>query len=186
MTFLLILFGFSPAADSFFDYLEKIDYFSSQYEETVFDSLTQSEYVFKGEIFLSRPKFFRMNVLYPEIQTLICDGDFLLVEIPSDDNRILIPLEDPQNNLPRPEKFIFGEREEFRETDITASVSSTTIELAPSSENDYFRKVEITFSNEDQTLLRLKIFTLDYGTRDMKFTPGTQRFSPIDDSFFQI
>lgn len=186
MIFFIFLLGFSPVTDSFFGYLGKIDYFSSEYEETVYDSLTESEFVFRGRLYLSRPCFFRMNVSYPEIQTLICDGDFLLVDIPSDDNRLLIPLDDPQANLPRPEKFIFGTPGEFRETAVVGNDSTTRISLVPVSENDYFKKVEITFVTGKMTILSIKIFTEDYGVRFMRFNPGTQSFSPLNDSLFRI
>ncbi len=186
MFIFFFLLGFSPTADSLFNYLDRINYFESQYEEVVFDSLTESEFIFRGTIFLARPCFFRMNVTYPEIQTLICDGDFLLLDIPSDDNKLLVPLDDPQANIPRPEKFIFGGREEFIETGIFRTDSTLRISLSPSQTNSYFKKVEITVLRDNMTLLSLKIFTQEYGVRYMTFINGTQKFSVLNDSLFKI
>ncbi|MBN1619717.1 outer membrane lipoprotein carrier protein LolA [candidate division WOR-3 bacterium] len=186
MLIVFFLMGLSPATDSLFNYLDRIDYFESQYEEIVFDSLTESEFVFRGRIFLARPCFFRMNVTYPEIQTLICDGDFLLLDIPSDDNKLLVPLDDPQANIPRPEKFIFGSRDEFIETGISRTDSILKISLSPSQSNSYFKKVEITVLRDMMTLLSLKIWTEEYGVRYMTFIPGTQNFSVLNDSLFKI
>lgn len=184
MILFLFLISISPLSDSLFDRLEKIDYFSSTYEETILDTLTETIHTFRGKIYLARPYYFRMDISYPEDQLLICDGKFLWLYLPEDSATYQISLDDPNADIPRPDQFIFGSRDEYSEIDILRSDFGAVFSFRPIFENRFFNQVDISVTLPDFSINYLKIFSSDYGERTIQFIENTESYEVLPESLF--
>ncbi len=186
MILFLFLLSISPLSDSLFDRLEKIDYFSSTYEETILDTLTETIHIFRGEIYLARPYYFRMDISYPEDQLLICDGEFLWLYLPEDSATYQISLDDPNADVPRPDQFIFGSKDEYSEINVLRSDSGAVFSFRPISENRFFNTVDISVSLPDFSINYLRIFSNDYGERTIQFIKNTESYEVLPESLFEF
>lgn len=184
MILLYFFISMSPLSDSLFSYLEQIDYFSAKYEETVLDTMTETSYLFKGTIYLARPNYFRMNVDYPEKQLLICDGQVLWLYLYEDSTTYQIDLNDPQADIPRPDKFIFGSSQEYQELNVTRNSNNAVLSYKPVTSNRFFNKIDVSVTVPIISINYLRIYSDEFGERLLRFIPESESFDPLPDSLF--
>lgn len=184
MILLYILISMSPLSDSLFDYLQQINYFSAQYEETVLDTMTETSYLFKGTIYLARPNYFRMNVDYPDRQLLICDGQYLWLYLFEDTTTYQVDLNDPQADIPRPDQFIFGSSREYQEIELSRNNQNAVISFKPVTPNKFFNKIDISITLPQISINYLRIYSNEFGERLLRFIPESVSFDPLPDSLF--
>ncbi len=163
---LSILTGFSQATSQT-EVIEKvlkaqegIETFEAEFVQTNFTKATGVSQRFEGKLWLKRPDEFRMEVVSPDTQLFVSDGQTMWMYLPELNQAIREDLKESEV-VPQPSQVLFQFEEkyeiDFQGEDTVDDRTHYLLDLTPKEENPYFAGARVWLNPKSLLMKRLVV-----------------------------
>lgn len=172
---------------------EEIENFQAEFAQTNYAKATGVSQRFEGTLWLKRPESFRMEVISPDTQLFVSDGQTMWMYLPRSKQVIREQLKESQR-VPQPSQvlFEFSEKYEidFRGEHTIEERTYYLINLTPKEESPYFTGAKVWLDQKSLLMARLVVVDILENETTLEFkevrtntglSESTFRFTPPDD-----